>query len=48
MKTPELLERFKKEGVDAVGGTSEAFVAQIKREIPQWRDVAASAKITIE
>ena len=48
MKTPELLERFKKEGVDAVAGTPEAFVAQIKREIPQWRDVAASSNIKID
>jgi tripartite-type tricarboxylate transporter receptor subunit TctC len=48
VKAPELLERFKREGVDAVGGTPEAFVAQIKREIPQWRDVAASSNIKIE
>jgi tripartite-type tricarboxylate transporter receptor subunit TctC len=48
VKNPELLERFKKEGVDAVGGTPEAFIAQIKREIPQWRDVAASSNIKIE
>ncbi len=38
----------RREGVDAVGGTPEAFVAQIKREIPQWRDVAASSNIKIE
>ncbi|HVG51080.1 MAG TPA: tripartite tricarboxylate transporter substrate binding protein [Xanthobacteraceae bacterium] len=47
-KNPELLERFGKEGVDPGGGTPAEFVAQIKREIPQWRDVAASANLKIE
>ena len=40
-----LLERFKRDGVDPVGGTPEAFAAQITKEITQWRDVAQSSKI---
>jgi tripartite-type tricarboxylate transporter receptor subunit TctC len=44
-RAPDLLERFKKDGVDAVGGTPDAFAKQISREIPQWRDVIQSANI---
>jgi tripartite-type tricarboxylate transporter receptor subunit TctC len=47
-QAPELLERFKRDGVDATGGTPAAFAAQIKREIPQWRDIGESAKIKLE
>jgi tripartite-type tricarboxylate transporter receptor subunit TctC len=45
VRVPELLERFKKDGVDAVGGTPQDFRALIAREIPQWREVIQSANI---
>jgi tripartite-type tricarboxylate transporter receptor subunit TctC len=45
VRAPDLLERFRKDGVDAVGGTPDAFGEQIAREIPQWRDVIQSANI---
>jgi tripartite-type tricarboxylate transporter receptor subunit TctC len=45
VRVPELIERFKRDGIDAVGGTPDAFRAQIAREIPQWRDVIQSANI---
>jgi tripartite-type tricarboxylate transporter receptor subunit TctC len=45
---PELRERFKRDGIDAVGGTPEQFRTQIAREIPQWRDVIQSANIKPE
>jgi tripartite-type tricarboxylate transporter receptor subunit TctC len=48
VRAPDIVERFRKEGVDAVAASPEAFAAQIKREIPQWRDIGQSAKITIE
>ncbi|MGZ5867698.1 MAG: tripartite tricarboxylate transporter substrate binding protein [Xanthobacteraceae bacterium] len=48
VKAPELLERFKTEGVDAGGGTPDAFAAQIKREIPEWREVGQRANITLQ
>jgi len=48
VRTPELLERFKKDGVDPVGGTPETFSKQVAREIPQWRDVIQSANIKPE
>src|SRR5262245_49025531 len=44
----ELVERFKRDGIDAVGSTQEQFRAQIAREIPQWRDVIQSANIKPE
>jgi tripartite-type tricarboxylate transporter receptor subunit TctC len=47
-KAPELQERFTQDGVDAVGGTPDAFAAQIKREIPEWRDVGQRANITLQ
>lgn len=48
VRSPEVLERFKKDGVDAVGGTPEAMRTQIAREIPQWRDVIQSSNIKPE
>jgi tripartite-type tricarboxylate transporter receptor subunit TctC len=45
VKGPELAARLKQDGVDPVGGTPAEFAAQIKREIPQWRDVIQSANI---
>jgi tripartite-type tricarboxylate transporter receptor subunit TctC len=48
VRTPELLERFKREGIDPGGGTPDAFRAQIAREIPQWRDVIQSSNIKAE
>jgi len=48
VRMPELLERFKKDGVDPVGGTPDTFSKQIAREIPQWRDVIQSANIKPE
>jgi tripartite-type tricarboxylate transporter receptor subunit TctC len=47
-KAPELGERFTRDGVDATGGTPAEFAAQIKREIPQWREIGKSANITLE
>jgi tripartite-type tricarboxylate transporter receptor subunit TctC len=48
VKQPELAERFKKDGIDAVGGTPSEFAKQIAREIPEWRDVIQSAGIKAE
>src|SRR5262249_46252114 len=44
----DLVERFKRDGIDAVASTPEQFRAQIAREIPQWRDVIQSANIKPE
>jgi tripartite-type tricarboxylate transporter receptor subunit TctC len=48
IRTPELAERLKRDGVEPVGSTPEAFAALIGREIVQWRDLGRSAKITLD
>ena len=48
VRTPELAERLKRDGVEPVGGTPEAFGALIGKEIVQWRNLAQSAKITLD
>ena len=45
---PDLAERLKRDGVDPVGSTPEAFGALITREIREWRDLAQSSKITLD
>jgi tripartite-type tricarboxylate transporter receptor subunit TctC len=44
----DLAERLKRDGVDPVGSTPEAFGALITREIREWRDLAQSSKITLD
>jgi tripartite-type tricarboxylate transporter receptor subunit TctC len=48
VRTPTLSERLMREGVDPAGGTAQAFAAQIAKEIAQWRQLAQSAKITLD
>ena len=48
MKMPDVIERFKALGLEPVGGTAEAFAAVIAREIPRWKEVAASASIKLD
>src|SRR5262249_6219320 len=46
--SPELAERLKRDGVEPVGGTPETFGALIASEVVQWRNLAQSAKITLD
>jgi tripartite-type tricarboxylate transporter receptor subunit TctC len=48
LKTPALRERFAAGGLEPMGSTPEAFTAQLQREIPIWRKVAAEAKIQVD
>jgi tripartite-type tricarboxylate transporter receptor subunit TctC len=48
VRVPELAERLRRDGVDPVGGTPADFAALIAREIVQWREIIAAAKITAE
>jgi tripartite-type tricarboxylate transporter receptor subunit TctC len=48
VRTAELAERLKRDGVEPVGSTPEAFGALIAKEIVQWRELAQAAKITLE
>jgi tripartite-type tricarboxylate transporter receptor subunit TctC len=47
-QTRDLAERLKRDGVDPVGSTPEAFGALIIREIGEWRNLAQSSKITLD
>ncbi len=48
VRAPDVAERLRRDGVEPVGGTPQDFGALITREIAQWRDVIAAAKITAE
>jgi tripartite-type tricarboxylate transporter receptor subunit TctC len=48
VRTVELAERLKRDGVEPVGGTPEAFDALMAREIAQWRDLGRAARITLD
>jgi tripartite-type tricarboxylate transporter receptor subunit TctC len=45
LKSPELLDRLKAEGSDAVGNTPEQYGKFLKEEIEKWRKVIAFANI---
>jgi tripartite-type tricarboxylate transporter receptor subunit TctC len=48
VRSPALAERLKRDGVEPVGGTPQAFAAQIAKEITEWRSLAQAAKISLE
>jgi tripartite-type tricarboxylate transporter receptor subunit TctC len=48
VREPAMLERFKREGIEPVGGTPAEFTALVSREIVQWRELAKSTNIVLE
>ena len=48
LKNPTLVQRFAAAGLDAAGGTPEAFEKLIRSEIPKWRKVVAAANIKVD
>jgi len=48
VRAPELVERFRRDGIDPGGGTPAMFGERIGREIAQWRELIASVKINPE
>jgi tripartite-type tricarboxylate transporter receptor subunit TctC len=48
VRAPDLADRLKRDGVDPVGGTPQSFASLIAREIGEWRNLAQSAKITLD
>lgn len=48
MKSPEMTERFTRDGVEPVGSTTEEFRAHIRAEIDKWQRVVAAAGIKAE
>jgi tripartite-type tricarboxylate transporter receptor subunit TctC len=47
-RTPALADRLKRDGVEPAAGTPQAFATLITKEIAQWRNLAQSAKITLD
>jgi tripartite-type tricarboxylate transporter receptor subunit TctC len=48
VRSPATATRLQHDGVDVVGSTPEAFAALIAKEIAQWRELAQSARITLD
>jgi tripartite-type tricarboxylate transporter receptor subunit TctC len=48
LMNPALVQRFAAAGLDASGGTPDAFGKLIKSEIPKWRKVVAAANIKVD
>jgi tripartite-type tricarboxylate transporter receptor subunit TctC len=48
VRAPELVERFRRDGIDPGGGTPKSFGERIGREIAQWRELIQSVKINAE
>jgi tripartite-type tricarboxylate transporter receptor subunit TctC len=48
VRAPEVVERFRRDGIDPGGGTPTSFGERIGREIAQWRELIASVKINAE
>ena len=48
LRSKEMEERLRADGVAPAGGTPEALHEQIRREIPMWRDVVKAADIKVQ
>jgi tripartite-type tricarboxylate transporter receptor subunit TctC len=48
VRAPALAERLRRDGVEPVGGTPQAFGEVIAREIKEWRALAQAARISLE
>lgn len=48
MQLPDVVERLRKQGVEAAGGTPEAFAALIRAESEKWSAVIKRTGITLE
>ena len=48
VRTPEMVERFRHDGIEPGGDTLDAFGARISREIAQWRALIRSSNIKAE
>src|SRR5690242_9327628 len=48
VRSAELIERFRRDGIEPGGGTPKSFGKRISAEIAQWRELIQSVKITTE
>jgi tripartite-type tricarboxylate transporter receptor subunit TctC len=46
VRAPDLAARLVRDGIEPVGGTPGEFAALISRELTQWRELIAAAKIS--
>jgi tripartite-type tricarboxylate transporter receptor subunit TctC len=46
LNTPELVERFKANGVDPVSSSPQQFTAMLQAELARWRDAVRAAGLT--
>jgi tripartite-type tricarboxylate transporter receptor subunit TctC len=47
LKDPAMRDRLAQEGIEAVGGTPEAFAAHLRDELTQWGEIAKEAGIKL-
>jgi tripartite-type tricarboxylate transporter receptor subunit TctC len=47
-RTPDIIERLQRDGVEPVGGTPAELGQLIARELPQWRELAKAANIKLQ
>jgi tripartite-type tricarboxylate transporter receptor subunit TctC len=47
LKDPAMRERLAQDGIEAVGGTPDAFAAHLKDELTQWGEIAKEAGIKL-
>jgi tripartite-type tricarboxylate transporter receptor subunit TctC len=48
IKQKDMVDKLEADGVSPAGGSPEQFAQIIAREIPQWKKVAAAAKVKVE
>jgi len=48
VQAPDFVARLQQDGIDPIGNTPDEFGKLITREIAQWRDVIAAARITAD
>jgi len=47
-RSPDVIERLQRDGVEPVGGTPAELGRLIARELPQWRELAKAANIKLQ
>ena len=47
-RAPDIIEKFRRDGIDPVGGTPAELGQLIARELGQWRDLAQAADIKLQ
>jgi tripartite-type tricarboxylate transporter receptor subunit TctC len=48
LKEPDVVQKFRNQGVEVVASTPEEFGALVQREIPKWTSLIKEANIRIE